>query len=73
MSLVDMPVCDYCGKNSTQVKRMVAGAGNEKHICGDCIRKCNAILTEDALVEGSRMAGRKVIPFAKPFGGPHAA
>lgn len=67
MSVIDMPVCDFCGKNRTEVNRMVAGAGNEKHICDACILESAWIVGEDAAIEGVRNVGRKVIPFAKPF------
>lgn len=67
MSLTNMPACDFCGKSANETKRMVAGAGSEKHICGACIRECAWIIGEDAAVEGGHNIGRKVIPFAKPF------
>lgn len=66
MSLVKMPTCDFCGKARNQTKHMVAGA-QEKHICDACIRQIAWIIGEDAAIEGSITAGRKVIPFDKPF------
>lgn len=69
MSTMEMPVCDFCGTAANQAKRMVAGAGNEKHVCGKCIGELKAILDEETAIEGSRNVGRKAIPFEKPFPG----
>jgi hypothetical protein len=34
--------CSFCGRDATQVDRLVAGAS--AHICDDCITKCLDIL-----------------------------
>ena len=40
------PKCSFCGKGSDQVERIVTGPS--VHICSECVRLCNDILSEDA-------------------------
>ncbi|MSS71080.1 MAG: ATP-dependent Clp protease ATP-binding subunit ClpX [Candidatus Latescibacteria bacterium] len=40
------PKCSFCGKGPDQVERIVTGPS--VHICSECIRLCNDILSEDA-------------------------
>jgi len=43
--------CSFCGKDSSQVKRIIAGA--EGYICNECVELCSEIIKEDkGLVEG---------------------
>jgi endopeptidase Clp ATP-binding regulatory subunit ClpX len=37
--------CSFCGKQQTQVKKLIAGP--EVYICDDCVRLCSDILIED--------------------------
>ena len=38
--------CSFCGKTSTQVRRLIAGQGGA-HICDECIDTCAEILEEE--------------------------
>ncbi len=40
-------VCSFCGKNETQVERMIAGPG--VYICNECIDLCSDILAEETI------------------------
>ena len=39
-------ICNFCGKNRTQVKKLLAGNDNT-HICDSCVVLCNDIVTSD--------------------------
>jgi excisionase family DNA binding protein len=45
--------CSFCGKEATQVRRLIAGP-NGAHICDGCVARCTEILAEEAT---SRPAG----------------
>ena len=48
--------CSFCGRTQDQVRKMIAGAGNNNvYICDECIELCSEILEEE--LEG-RMKGR---------------
>lgn len=38
--------CSFCGKASTEVNKIVAGAG--VYICNECVGLCNTILEQEA-------------------------
>lgn len=38
-------VCSFCGKNKSQVEKLVAGPG--VYICDECIRMCAEVLEEE--------------------------
>jgi ATP-dependent Clp protease ATP-binding subunit ClpX len=38
-------VCSFCGKNTKEVEKMIAGPG--VHICNECVDLCENILTEE--------------------------
>lgn len=38
-------VCSFCGKDDTQVERMIAGPG--VYICNECVDLCSQILSDD--------------------------
>jgi ATP-dependent protease Clp ATPase subunit len=63
MSVVNMPICDFCGKSAKQSKHMVAGGGNEKHICGECIQKTKSILDAARHEIGDPTIDYKILPF----------
>jgi ATP-dependent Clp protease ATP-binding subunit ClpX len=39
--------CSFCGKDQTEVHRLIAGQGGA-YICNECIDKCNDILREES-------------------------
>lgn len=41
--------CSFCGKPQNMVDRLIAG--NEAFICGDCIRLCMDIVSDDMFIE----------------------
>ncbi|MBA2678411.1 MAG: hypothetical protein H0U76_08470, partial [Ktedonobacteraceae bacterium] len=40
-----MARCSFCGRHTSEVKRMVAGPG-AAYICDDCLQLCNDILRD---------------------------
>ena len=45
------PLCSFCGKDQTEVRKLVAGPS--VHICDECIELCKNILTEESDSSGS--------------------
>lgn len=41
--------CSFCGKDASQVKRIIAGA--DGYICNECVELCSEIIKEDNKVE----------------------
>ena len=39
--------CSFCGKSQEQVRKMIAGTGNNVFICDECIELCGEILEEE--------------------------
>ena len=40
--------CSFCGRTQDQVRKMIAGAGNNNvYICDECIELCSEILEEE--------------------------
>jgi len=39
-------ICNFCSKDTTQVKKLLAGEGGV-HICSDCVELCFGIVTKD--------------------------
>lgn len=39
------PQCSFCGKQSTQVRKLIAGSG--VYICNECVDLCNQILAQE--------------------------
>ena len=60
--------CSFCGRTQDQVRKMIAGAGNNNvYICDECIELCSEILEEE--LEGSvdeEMPGLSDIRLLKP-------
>lgn len=48
-----MHICDFCGKDQTQVGRMIAGRSVD--ICNECVYLCMNILMEEAQNELKRI------------------
>lgn len=44
-----MLICDYCGKNQNEVKKIISG-NNGAAICGDCVLISAKVITEDSVV-----------------------
>ena len=45
------PHCSFCGKDASQVMRLIAGPG--VYICNECVDLCNGILDEEPMTEDS--------------------
>jgi ATP-dependent Clp protease ATP-binding subunit ClpX len=54
--VIDQSFCSFCGKDSSEVKKLVRGGGNQPRrrdlpyvfICDECIALCNEILAHEA-------------------------
>ncbi len=59
--------CSFCGRNTSQVQRMIAGPG-AAYICDICLRVCNDILTDDTpfSTQALELASRPPIVVAAP-------
>ena len=44
--MISNTICNFCGKDSTQVKKLLAG-NNGTHICNECVNLCYDIVIED--------------------------
>lgn len=44
--MIKTPICNFCGKDNTQVKKLLAGNDNT-HICDSCVELCNQIVREE--------------------------
>ena len=43
----DLYRCSFCGKTSSQVRKLIAGKTRGTYICDECIQICNEILVEE--------------------------
>ncbi len=41
---IPVRLCDYCGKNNTQVKKMIANDNSDSFICDECVTMCMSII-----------------------------
>ena len=57
------PVCSFCGKRESQVRRMISGRG--VYICDECIDFCKDMLEEDSQQDAAEM-GLAVQDLPKP-------
>ena len=48
----ESPLCSFCGRSHTEVRKLVAGRGT--YICDNCITVCKKILDGETGVETSR-------------------
>ncbi len=48
--------CSFCGKNETQVRRVIAGPGI--YICNECVFLCEGILKEEQIANDTPKAER---------------
>ena len=44
--MIKTPICNFCGKDSTKVKKLLAGNDNT-HICDSCVVLCSEIVQDD--------------------------
>ena len=58
--------CSFCGKSQEQVRRMIAGTGNNVFICDECIELCSEILEEELGPEGEEAPDFAGINLLKP-------
>ena len=43
--------CSFCGKNSTQVRKLIAGRTRNTFICDECVDLCTEIISEELMEE----------------------
>ena len=54
-------VCSFCGKPSTQVKKLIAGRTRGIYICDECVALCQEVIDEEkAELQGDRAAGLNI-------------
>src|SRR5438132_6703699 len=60
--------CSFCGRHSSEVRRMVAGPG-AAYICDDCLQLCNDILQDPApfSAKALELASRPPVVIAAPL------
>lgn len=58
--------CSFCGKSQEQVRKMIAGTGNNVFICDECIELCSEILEEEMGPEGEEAPDFAGINLLKP-------
>ena len=58
--------CSFCGKSQEQVRKMIAGTGNNVFICDECIGLCSEILEEELGPEGEEAPDFAGINLLKP-------
>ena len=58
--------CSFCGKSQEQVRKMIAGTGNNVFICDECIELCSEILEEELGPEGEEAPDFAGINLLKP-------
>lgn len=58
--------CSFCGKSQEQVRKMIAGTGNNEFICDECIELCSEILEEELGPEGEEAPDFAGINLLKP-------
>ena len=58
--------CSFCGKSQEQVRKMIAGTGNNVFICDECIELCSEILEEELGPEGEEAPAFAGINLLKP-------
>ena len=51
--------CSFCGKSSTEVKKMIAGPGNT-FICDECVGTCNNIIAESKLENDTSLEDNEI-------------
>jgi ATP-dependent Clp protease ATP-binding subunit ClpX len=54
-----LPSCSFCGKNASEVKKLIAGPGT--YICNECVSLCTEVLALEA-----READDRAVPDYKP-------
>ena len=42
-------ICNFCNKDATQVKKLLAGE-NGTHICSECVKLCHGIVTNEPVI-----------------------
>ena len=50
-------LCSFCGKNQTEVKKLIAGPS--VFICDECVDLCNDIIVEETDVEVNSVKSNK--------------
>ena len=50
-------LCSFCGKNQTEVKKLIAGPS--VFICDECVDLCNDIIVEETDVEVDSVKSKK--------------
>ena len=61
----DQPtICNFCNKDTTQVKKLLAGADGT-HICSDCVELCYGIVTNEPVITTTVIKKKFEVPTPK--------
>ena len=60
-----LPRCSFCGKEQTQVERLIAGPS--VFICNECVELCNSILEDELSFLPDELPDRKRNAFKLPL------
>jgi len=58
MKSSNLTICNFCNKDTTQVKKLLAGE-NGNHICSDCVELCYGIVKEQKVEAIHKNYGKK--------------
>ena len=58
MKSSNLTICNFCNKDTTQVKKLLAGE-NGTHICSDCVELCYGIVKEQKVEAIHKNYGKK--------------
>tara|TARA_B100000953_G_scaffold231338_1_gene192737 strand:- start:635 stop:1885 length:1251 start_codon:yes stop_codon:yes gene_type:complete len=57
-------ICNFCNKDTTQVKKLLAGADGT-HICSDCVELCYGIVTNEPVITTTVIKKKFEVPTPK--------
>jgi ATP-dependent Clp protease ATP-binding subunit ClpX len=57
-------ICNFCNKDTTQVKKLLAGADGT-HICSDCVKLCYGIVTNEPVITTTVIKKKFEVPTPK--------
>ena len=57
----NLPHCNFCGKDTTQISKLLAGENNI-HICSGCVEFCYSIVKNDKVQVTDALSKKKVLP-----------
>ena len=65
-SIDNNPVCDFCGRTSAQVNRLISNPDHSVFICDECIGLCMDVLEDDFTPAKSKKSNKPDFKIKKP-------